>query len=225
MDVVGLYTVFQQVVGHFLGHTLGQCGDEYSFSSFATCMDLVHKVVNLVLAGSYLNLRVEQSRRAYHLFHHHSFGFSQLVVGRGGADIDDLIHLLLEFFKAQRTVVEGCRQTETVLYKVLFSTTVTAVHAVYLWNGDMTFVDKEKIVVGKEVEQTIRSLTGLTTVEVTAVVLYARAVTQFLDHLHVVLHTFLYTLCFYRVALFLKESNLLHEIVLDVVNGYSGLLL
>ena len=48
---------------------------------------------------------------------------------------------------------------------------------------------------------------------------------QFLDHFHVVLHTFLDALCFDAVTLFLEEGYLLHQVVLDLTDGDGGLFL
>ena len=83
----------------------------------------------------------------------------------------------------------------------------------------MTLVDEEQIVIREEVEQAIRSFASLSPIEVATVVLDAWAVAQFLDHLHIIFHTFLDTLSLDRVAHFLEESHLLHQIVLDLTDG------
>ena len=65
----------------------------------------------------------------------------------------------------------------------------------------------------------------MATVEIARVVLNARAVTQFLDHLHVILHTLLDALGLDGVAHLLEESYLLDQVVLNLANGDVGLLL
>ena len=89
----------------------------------------------------------------------------------------------------------------------------------------MALVDEEQIVVGEEVEQAVRPFARLPAVEVATVVLDARTVAQFLDHLHVVLYAFLDPLRLDAVAHLLEEGNLLHQVVLDVVDGDVRLLL
>ena len=37
-------------------------------------LDLIHQVVNLVLTGTYLDIRIQQTCRTDHLFHHHTLG-------------------------------------------------------------------------------------------------------------------------------------------------------
>ena len=89
----------------------------------------------------------------------------------------------------------------------------------------MALVDEEQEVLGKEVEQTIRPLARLTTVEVAGIVLNARAVTQFLDHLHVVFHTFLDALGLDGVAQLGEEVHLLDKVVLNHADGSLRLFL
>ena len=48
---------------------------------------------------------------------------------------------------------------------------------------------------------------------------------QFLDHLHIILHTLLDTGCFHLIAQILEVSYLLHQIVLNLADGDVGLFL
>ena len=89
----------------------------------------------------------------------------------------------------------------------------------------MTFIDEKEIIVREEVEQTVGPFACFATVEVTAVVLDARAMAQFLDHLHIIFYALLNTLGLDAVALFLEESNLLYEVILNIMDGDVGLLL
>ena len=82
---------------------------------------LLHQVVYLVLRRAYLNLGVQQPRRTYDLLHDDALGLVQLVVGRGSADVYNLVNHLLELVECQRAVVEGGGQTEAVLHKVLLT--------------------------------------------------------------------------------------------------------
>ena len=187
--------------------------------------DLIHQVIDLVLTLADLNLRIQQACGSDDLFYYDSLGLCQLVVGRGGTNVDDLIDHLVELIEGQRPVVESGRQTETVFHQVRLSGAVAPVHSINLWDADMTFIDNQQVVLGEEIQQTIGSFSGLTTIEVAAVVLDTRTMPQFLNHLHVVLHTFLNTLGFDGVAHLLKKGNLFSQVVLDVVDGDIGLFL
>ena len=123
----------------------------------------------------------------------------------------DHIHKLV---KLQRTIVESGRQTESVFHKILLAGTVTTIHSADLRYADMAFVYEHKVVFREEVEQTIRSLTSLTSVKIARVVFYTRAMTQFLHHLHIILHTLFYALRLYRVAHFVEEVYLSCQVVL-----------
>ena len=116
MDIGGTHPVVQQVLAEFLGHAFGEGGHEDAFTTMAAGEDLVHQVVNLVLALSDFNFRIQKACGPDDLFHHDTFCFSQFVIGRCGTDIDDLIDHLMELIESQRTVVEGGRQTETVFH-------------------------------------------------------------------------------------------------------------
>ena len=140
-----------------------------------------------------LDIGVKQSRWADDLVHAHALGTFKFVVGRRGGDIDSLIGLCHKLVVGQRTVVARSRQAETVVDEVVFARTVAAVHGTNLRYGDVALVHDEQHVLGEVVQQAVGWCTRFATVEVTAVVLYARAITEFLNHLHVVLHAFLDT--------------------------------
>ena len=200
MDIGGLDVVVHQVFRQFLCHALGEGGDQHTLPTVTACQDLVHQVVNLVLALAHLYLWIQQPRRTDHLFHHNALCLSQFVVGRGGTHVDHLVDHLVELLEGQRTVVEGRRQTESVLHEVGLTGPVAAIHRIDLWHAHMTLVDNQQIVFREEVEQAIGPFSCLAPVEVAAIVLNARAMPQFLDHLHIVLHPFLDALCLDAVA-------------------------
>ena len=141
----------QQVFGQFLGHAFGQRGYQDTFFALGALQYFVQKVINLVLAGAHLNLRIEQSRGAYDLFHHDPFGLLQLIVGRGGRDVDGLVEHVVELLKAQRAVVERRRQAESVLHEILLAGPVATVHGADLRHADVTLVDDEQEIFREEV--------------------------------------------------------------------------
>ena len=89
----------------------------------------------------------------------------------------------------------------------------------------MTLVDDQQIILGEKIEQTVGALTFLPAVKVAGVVLYSTAMPQFLDHLHVVFHSFLNALCLNGITHLVEEINLLDEVILDSPDGMLGLLL
>ena len=86
----------------------------------------------------------------------------------------------------------------------------------------MTLVDEHQEVLWEEVEQTEWACTGFASVEITAVVLDARTMSQLANHLHIVRYTFLQALCFECLSLFLETVNLDSQIVLNL--SHSALL-
>ena len=137
------------------------------------CQDLIHQVVNLILTGAHLNLRIQQTCGADDLFYNHAFSFCQFEVGRGCTDVDNLIHLLQKLFEAQRTVVESGRQAETVFHEIALTASVTTIHRTDLRHRYMTLVYEEQIVIGEEVKQAIGAFSCLSAIEIAAIVLDA----------------------------------------------------
>ena len=219
------HTVVEQELAQFLGHSFGQRRDQRTFLLFYTYTNLLQQVVNLILRWTHLYLWVQQTRRTYHLFDDDTLSLLQLKVSRCGRDINSLMSVLLELLKGQRTIVEGGWQTESILHQIGLAGTVTAVHRTYLRHRDMTLVDDQQKVVREEVQETVRPLTSMSAVKVTGIVLDTRAMAQFLDHLHVVLHTLLDALRLDLITQILEELHLLDEIVLNIVNGPFGLFL
>ena len=225
VDIGRLHVVVEEKLRQLLGHALGEGGHQHALVALDAQAYLLQQVVNLVLTGSHLYLGVQQARGTDHLFDHHALGLGQLEVGRRGADVDHLVDLLLKLVERQRAVVEGGRQAEAILHEVGLAGTVATIHRADLGHRHVALVDKEQEVVGEEVQQAVGALAGLAAVEIARVVLDARTVAQLLDHLHVVLHALLDALRLDLVAHLLEEGHLLHQIVLDVVDGAVGLLL
>ena len=83
----------------------------------------------------------------------------------------------------------------------------------------MAFVDYQQEVVGKVVEQTEGTYTGSAPVEVAAVVLNAGTVAQFPYHLQIKIGALLQSLGFKWTTHIAEVVHLLHEVVLDLVDG------
>ena len=83
----------------------------------------------------------------------------------------------------------------------------------------MALVHHKQEVFREEVEQAVGAFAGLPPIEVARIVFDTRAVPQFLDHLHVILHTFLNALCLNGVTYLVEVVHLLHKVVLDHAYG------
>ena len=191
----------------------------------AARQDLVQEVVDLVLRRAHLNLGVEQSGGADELLHHNTLGLLQLVVGWRGRHVDHLMDHVVKLLEAQWAVVEGRRQAETILHKVLLAGAIATIHGIDLWHADVALVDDQQEILGEEIEQAIGALAGFAPVEIARVVLNARAVAQLLDHLHVILHALLDALGLDAIAQLLEVVDLSHQVVLYPTDGALGLLL
>ena len=173
MNVVGPHIMVEQIRREFLGHALGERGHQYALIAFGPDENLIEQVVDLVFARTHFNLGVEETRRSDDLLYDHAFRLHEFEVGRGCRDVDDLVRHLLKLLESQGTVVEGCRQAEAILHKVLLACAVAAIHRVQLWHRHMALVDDQQVVFREEVEQAIGLLSGLSAVEVARIVLDA----------------------------------------------------
>ena len=126
-----------------------------------------------------------------------------------------MIHHLLEFLEFQRSVVEGSRQAESILYKVLLPSSVTAIHGADLRNTDVAFVYDEQIVLREEIEKAVRPLSRGPSVKVSGIILYSGTVAQFFYHFHIIFHAFLDALRLDGVSKLVEKVNLLDKVVLN----------
>ena len=149
-------------------------------------MDLFHKVVHLVLDGTYLDGRVQQAGRPDYLLHDEPFGLAQFVLGRRGADIDLLAGHGLELLESQRPVVGGCGQAEAILDEYGLARMVAAEHGMDLRQGHMALVYEGDEIVGEIVDKAERPLAGLPPVEISGIILDTGTIAHLLDHLEII---------------------------------------
>ena len=225
VDVVAADTAIQQVLRQLLCHAFGQRGHKDTLVALDALLYLLHKVVHLIVARTYLDDGVKQSRGTYHLLHHHAVRLPQLELGRCRTDIDHLPCHVHELLELQRPVVLGCRQAEAILHQVLLAGTVAAIHGAYLRHGDMALVDDHQEVLREEVEQTVGTCPWLAPVEVARIVLYTRTVAQLADHLHIIGHALLQAVCLDHLPRLLKHTHLCMQVVFNLMDGTHGRLL
>ena len=105
MDVAHPDVNLVQIVGQFLGHSLGQGRDENPLVLLGSLADFLDKIIDLILGRTHLDRRIQQACRPHNLFDHKSVRTLQLIVRRRGADVNFLVGDRVELVKCQRTVV------------------------------------------------------------------------------------------------------------------------
>ena len=225
MDIVAVDTQVQQMLRELFCHALGEGGHQRAFTSLYAQLYLFHQVVYLVGAWAYLNHRVQQASRTYNLLYDNAFRTLQLVVSRGGTHIDGLWRELHEFLIFQRSIVHCCRQSESIFHQIHLAGPVTPIHGVNLWHAHMAFIYHQQIVFGEEVQQAVGARASSTSVEVPRIVLYSRTMPQFPDHLHIIGHTLIQSLCLVEESLFLEPVHACMQVRLYLVYGPEGALL
>ena len=107
----------------------------------------------------------------------------------------------------------------------MLSGAVATEHGVYLGHADMAFVNEQKVILRKKVKEAVGALSRRTPVEITRVILYSAAMSEFFYHLHIVLHSLFNPLCANVVAKFVEERNLGCQVVLYLAYCSGGLFL
>ena len=87
----------------------------------------------------------------------------------------------------------------------------------------MAFVNYKQEILREKVEQTVGALSGFTAVKIPGIVLDAATMSKLFDHLNVIFYTLFNSLSLSGIAQFVKEFNLLHQIVLYVSDGNLSL--
>ena len=221
---VGVYVVavdveFGQVAVQLLGHAFGQGGDQHPLVALDALLYLLEQVVYLVEAGPHLDDRVEQTGGPDDLLYHHALALLELVVGRGGAYVDNLPGQTLELVELQRPVIHGSRQAEPVLHQIHLARTVAPVHGPDLRHGHVALVDDGEKILGEIVEQAEGAGTRFAAVEVARVVLDARAVAYLANHLHVVGHPLVEPLGLELLPDRFEKLHLLAQVYLYLADG------
>ena len=218
VDVCCLDAELEQVLVQLLCHALGESGDKRALAALYAQVYLLEQVVNLVERRAYLYDGVEKACGA-DLLHDYALAALQLVVGRGGADIDHLIGQCLELLELEGAVVECGLEAESVVDEVDLPRQVAAVHGAALRQGDMTLIDDGEVVLREIVKQAEGTHAGLASVEISRVVLDARAVAHLAQHLDIVCHTLKQTLGLKLLADVEKVVVLLAEVNLNLSDG------
>ena len=186
----------------------------------------MQQVVNLAFHRPHFDWRIDQTRRPDDLLHHHTRRFGELIWPRRSRDVDHLVHAMFEFFKRERSVVEGRRQAEPVFDERFLARAIAVVHAMQLRHGLVRFVDEHQVIARKIIQQGRRWLAGQATGEMPRVVLDAVAVSDRLNHLEIEHCALVYSLRLHYAALFFQFHLPPGELFFDRLDGFVlGLLL
>ena len=225
MDITASHAHLREIFLEFLGHPLGQSGHEDSLVELLSFADLFEEIVDLVLDRTHFDRRVEQTCRTHNLLYHKTFRFFELIVGRRRADEHLLACNGLEFIEFQRSVVCCRREAEAVFDEHLLARMVAAVHGPDLRDGHVALVDEGDEIIREIVDQTERAHALCTAVEISRIVLDARAVAHLLYELEIIFYPLLQTLGFEILSDFLEILALCHHVVLDLADRLDAALL
>ncbi len=190
MQVLDVVALIVEELREVLGHALRERGEEHAFAALDGLVDLERDVLDLALRGLHRHHRVEQARRADDLLGEVLLRRVLVLVLAGSRrHVHALRRALFELVEPQRTVVVRAGQTEAVVDERLLAALVALAHAADLRDRDVRFVDEKQEVFREVIEQRARRRIGHGAFEVADVVLDARAVTRFLEHLDVIFGT------------------------------------
>ena len=217
MQVSHSQTLFEEVVGEILGHLLGEGGHEDAVTHFDSLGDILHEVVDLTLGRLHDHLRVDQPGRSHDLFHD-LIRLPEFEWPGRRREKDALVDALQHLVELQRSVVASTREPESVLHEDVLATAVAGELTVQLRYGNVTFVDHEQEILGEVIEQGERRFARTATIDVHRVVLDAVAITDFLDHLEIVLGAHPQSLGLEQLAFRLEDRQSLLQFGLDAQN-------
>ena len=140
---------------------------------------------------------------------------AQFVIARRGGNINELGDALLEFVESQRTVIQAARQAESMLGQRDLARPVTFMHAAHLRHRNVALVNDAQEVLGKVIDQRVRRLTWLTTIQMTRVILDTRAKAQRFQHFQVVIHAHFQALRFQQLAFVVELLQAVAQLFLD----------
>ncbi|MPN05062.1 hypothetical protein SDC9_152312 [bioreactor metagenome] len=150
--------------------------------------DFGHYVVDLALQRADLYLRVQQPGRANDLIDNLALRLFQLVVGRGGGNINGLTLELLKFEKLQRPIFKRRKQPEAMVAQGLLAVAVGSEHRAQLRDGGVRLVDYGQLVLGKEVDQAVGPSARIAAGKMHGIVFDAGAVANLLEHFQIIVH-------------------------------------
>ncbi len=155
----------------------------------------------------------------------HLTGPAELILCRGGGDVDHLIDLGLELVEFQRTVIIGKGETEAVVHQSLLSGPVAVVHGPHLGQGHVALVDEHEKIVGEITHQGHGRRTRRSAADDPGIVLDAGAEAQLVHHLNVIHGALVDSLGLQQLAVFLERFFPIHHLTGNFPGGTLHFLL
>lgn len=225
MDIIHPYAVVEQIGSEFLRHTFGESSNERSLILLPSLFDLLHEVIDLVEGRPNIDNGVEQTRRSDNLFDELATGFLQFIVGRCCGNIDGLRLQFGKLLELQWSVVGSGGESEPVFNEIRLARLVASVHGLNLRYGYMGLVNDQQEILREIVEQAERARPRRSSVEIARVVLNTLTITEFENHLDIVVDAFGQALGFERSSFAFKLIDTKTEVVPDVVDSHPYTLL
>ena len=180
---------------------LAQRGDQGAQAAGGDFLDLAQQVVDLGFHRTHDAQRVDQSRRAHHLFGEHAAGALQLPRPRRRGYKDGVRAHGLPFLEFQRPVIDTAWQAEAEFGQRRFSVEVAPIHTAQLRHGDVAFIDYQQRVFRKILKKCRRRLTRVAPGEIARIVLDAGTEPGGIEHFQIESGAFLQTLGLQQLAL------------------------
>ena len=140
--------------------------------------------------------------------------------------------MTIELVKIKRTVVHCTRKSETILYKSSFSRFVSGIHSSYLRKSYMALIHDKQKVIGEVVEQSLRSASGRTSRKNTGIILNTAAISDFLQHFHIIMSTLFDSLSlnklvvggkiinsFSKLTVYFGNSSINHSVIINIMRS------
>ena len=171
-----------------------RCYDR-SFTARFCKSNISHQRVDHILHIFYGDFRVYKSRRADDLFSDDATYFI-FIFSRSCRYKYGLSTFLLELMKAEWSIFECRGKSESIVYEIFFSCSVSCIHPPDLGYRHMRFIDEHEIVFREEIEECRRSIAYLTIREIHRIILYSIHKSNFSKHFHIVFYAHLYSFRF-----------------------------
>ena len=198
-----------------LCHLLGQGGDQHPLALCCCFAALGDDVIHLAFRRAHDAVRIGQAGGPHHLFGKDAAGALHLPGARGRGNKDGLWAEPFPLLEFQRPVIHAGRQAEAIFRKRALAREVAFEHGPDLRHGDVAFIDDQKRVLRKILEQGRRWLARSAPRQIAGIVLDAGAGPGGLDHLDIELRALLDALRLQQLALFGEFGQPLFQLGAD----------
>ena len=174
-----------KIFGKIFRHALGQRCGQNPLAHFRDFADFIKKIINLRFYGTNFDRRVQQACGTDHLLGENAACLVKLPVGWGGGDKNGLRPHRIPFLKLKWAVVHTRRQSEPMFGKGEFTAIIALIHCANLRHADVAFIGEDNGIVGDELKQCRRRLTGCAPGEIARIIFNAAAYACRFKHLKI----------------------------------------